>query len=129
MSQETSRLAYNTIKNNGLLNKLQLEVYGFIYNCGPCTQREASQQLRGHSNYSVPPRFTELHEMGVIEPVGTRKCSVTGKQCIIWEATDKLPERPSPQRKLYLRIEKAKAKVKQLEDEYFRKFLRGDYEK
>jgi hypothetical protein len=36
-------------------------------------------------------RFTELRELGVIYEKGIKKCSVTGRNVIEWDLTDRLP--------------------------------------
>lgn len=38
-------------------------------------------------------RFTEMRDKGIIEEVGTRKCSITNKEVILYDVTDQLPKK------------------------------------
>ena len=40
------------------------------------------------------PRFAELEKLGVIMPVGERKCAISGNRCIEWDVTAGLPVKP-----------------------------------
>ena len=41
--------------------------------------------------FGVSSRFTELRDLGVIYEKGIKKCSVTGRNVIEWDLTDRLP--------------------------------------
>lgn len=41
-------------------------------------------------------RFTELRNLGVIYEKGIKQCSVTGRNAIEWELTNKLPKNKKP---------------------------------
>ena len=88
-TRQTSIDCYNQIKSEGLLTKSRLEVYEAIYNSAPCTASEVFKVKHLKTNQSG--RFTELRELGVIYEKGERKCSVTGRNVIEWDLTDRLP--------------------------------------
>jgi len=92
MTRQTSINAYNKIKAEGLLGKLQAQVYDNLYHSGPLTIAECSQyHLPSIDSRSVSPRFAELEKKGVITTVGKRKCSVTGREVLLWDVTANLP--------------------------------------
>jgi hypothetical protein len=88
-TRQTSIDCYNQIKSEGLLTRRRLEVYEAIYNSAPCTASEVFKEKYLKTNQSG--RFTELRELGVIYEKGERKCSVTGRNVIEWDLTDRLP--------------------------------------
>lgn len=102
--RKTSITTYNEIKKSGLLSNMRFYVYDLIYHNGPVTQSEASKTLShiGIREHSVTPRFAELQKMGVISPVGERKCSRTGRQAIAWDVTGKLPTKLKKEKKIHL---------------------------
>ena len=92
-TRQTSINCYNQIKAQGLLSKIRFEVYEAICNSAPCTSSEA---MRGRLNSTSVlsqsrARFTELRELGVIYEKGIKKCTVTGRNVIEWDLTDRLP--------------------------------------
>ena len=92
MTRQTSIDAYNKIREDGLLGKLQLEVYGLLFDHGPLTQGELWDRfMREHQGHSISPRFAELHALGVIHPIGERACRFSGVNAILWDVTDQLP--------------------------------------
>ncbi len=90
MARRTSRKVYEQIKQEGLLSERRMEVYRCVFLHGPLTAMEAFEKLKLNTNQSG--RFTELREMGVLTELGSRKCSITGREAIIWEVTNKLPK-------------------------------------
>ncbi len=84
---------YRQIEAEGLLSKRRWEVYRHLFKLGPLTQREVTDQVSSKfaAERSYTPRFAELEKMGVIESVGERTCSITGRHVLIWDVTDKLP--------------------------------------
>lgn len=90
MVRKTSINVYNEIKNNGLLSKRRFEIYSAVFKYGPVTAMEVFKKLKLNTNQSG--RFSELRDMGVIQEVGEKQCSITGRTAIIWEATDNLPK-------------------------------------
>lgn len=94
MARKTSALAYERIQEDGLLGRLQLQVYSALYHHGPLTALEVCRQLgRLSLQVSVSPRMCELKRRGAIEEVGERVCAVTGKTAIVWDVTGTLPTR------------------------------------
>lgn len=89
--RQTSLEAYEAIKRSGLLRGLFVAVYGVLYEHGPLTAGETAKRIPGHQLNSISPRFAELQRRGVIQPVGTRLCTVTGQNAIIWDVTANLP--------------------------------------
>jgi hypothetical protein len=92
-TRQTSIDCYNQIKAQGLLSKQRFEVYEAICNSAPCTSSEA---MRGRLNSTnvlsqSRARFTELRELGVIYEKGFKKCTLTGRNVIEWDLTDRLP--------------------------------------
>ena len=109
MTRQTSIAAYHQIKEEGLLSKLRFKVYEIIVEFGPLTAQEAWHIYRKRYNAKgrdgITPRFSELERFGVIAENKKRPCSVTGRTCIEWIATDKLPIKP---KKELTNIEKIK---------------------
>jgi hypothetical protein len=88
--RQTSIECYNQIKASGLLTKARLQVYEALYNIGkPSTAREIFATMNIVKFEAT--RLTELRKMGAIYEVSTRKCSITNKNVIEWDLTDKLP--------------------------------------
>lgn len=96
MTRRTSIDVYHQIEAEGLLSKRRWEVYDYLFKHGPLTQREVSDSIATeyahHQSYT--PRFAELEARGVIESVGERPCSVTGRNVLVWDVTDRLPVEP-----------------------------------
>jgi hypothetical protein len=88
-TRQTSIDCYNKIKQEGLLSKRRLQVYESIFNYAPCTASEVFNEKNLKTNQSG--RFTELRDLGVIYEKGERLCSVTGRNVIEWDLTDRLP--------------------------------------
>jgi len=90
MTRQTSINCYNEIKAEGLLSKKRLEVYEALLENAPCTSSEAVRN-KNTSLFGIGSRFTELRDLGVIYEKGSKKCSITGRNVIEWDLTDKLP--------------------------------------
>jgi hypothetical protein len=92
-TRQTSIDCYNLIKAQGLLSKRRLEVYEAILKNAPCSSSEAMISKLNSTNVlsQSRARFTELRELGVIYEKGEKKCTITGKNVIEWDLTDKLP--------------------------------------
>jgi len=92
--RDTSIRCYKEIKENGLLTKRRLQVYEAILKNAPCTSAEAMHSILNSSNVlsQSRARFTELRELDVIYEKGEKKCSITGKNVIEWDLTDRLPK-------------------------------------
>jgi len=91
-TRQTSIDCYNQIRANGLLSKRRFEVYEALLSSAPCTSSEAIRNAKTTFGvFGVSSRFTELRDLGVIYEVRTRQCTVTGRNVIEWDLTDKLP--------------------------------------
>ena len=91
-TRQTSIECYNEIRANGLLSKRRFEVYEALLSSAPCTSSEAIRNAKTTFGvFGVSSRFTELRDLGVIYEVRTRECTVTGRNVIEWDLTDRLP--------------------------------------
>ena len=92
-TRQTSIDCYNKIKEQGLLSNMRFKVYEAILKKAPCTSGEAFATMTTKENQisQSRARFTELRELGVIYEKGEKKCSITGRNVIEWDLTDRLP--------------------------------------
>ena len=100
MIRQTSIEAYNQIKEEGLLSRRSFEVYDSLYSFGPATANELFSQMMlknktlDQSNTNVRARLNELREDGTAQELGTKTCSITGRNVILWNVTRNLPIKP-----------------------------------
>lgn len=97
MTRQTSIEAYHQIVSEGLLKSIQLETYKLLFKHGPCTGSELTKIAMEKSSNPRPrdshfQRCSELRDKGLVYEVGKRPCTVTGRRCIEWDVTDKLPK-------------------------------------
>lgn len=95
MRRQTSIETYNKIKSSGLLSNRRFEVYDMLYHSGPMTANDLVR-LQKEKNPNANQtgwnaRFSELEKMGVIKAIGTKKDSISGNECVVWETTNELP--------------------------------------
>jgi hypothetical protein len=92
-TRQTSIDCYNKIKEEGLLSNMRFKVYEAILRKAPCTSGEAFATMTTKENQisQSRARFTELRELGVIYEKGEKQCSITGRNVIEWDLTDRLP--------------------------------------
>ena len=91
-TRKTSIECFNKIKQEGLLSKRRFEVYEALYTSAPCTSSEAIRNAKTTFGvFGVSSRFTELRDLGVIYEKGEKQCTITGRNVIEWDLTDKLP--------------------------------------
>ena len=91
-TRQTSIDCFNQIKQAGLLSKRRLEVYEALLSSAPCTSSEAIRNAKTTFGvFGVSSRFTELRDLGVIYEKGEKECSITGRNVIEWDLTDRLP--------------------------------------
>ncbi len=92
-ARQTSIDCYNEIKEKGLLSNMRFKVYEAILRKAPCTSGEAFATMTTKENQisQSRARFTELRELGVIYEKGEKQCSITGRNVIEWDLTDRLP--------------------------------------
>ena len=92
-TRQTSIDCYNQIKEQGLLSNMRFKVYEAILKKAPCTSGEAFATMTTKENQisQSRARFTELRNLGVIYEKGEKQCSITGRNVIEWDLTDRLP--------------------------------------
>ena len=92
-TRQTSIDCYNKIKEQGLLSNMRFKVYEAILKKAPCTSGEAFATMTTKENQisQSRARFTELRELGVIYEKGEKQCTITGRNVIEWDLTDRLP--------------------------------------
>lgn len=95
--RDTSIQVYYRIKEDGTLSKRRWEVYDIVFNHGPLTANEIFQytklsNLTGY-RHNVHSRLCELREMGVLQELGTKECSISGETVILWDVTSNYPKK------------------------------------
>jgi hypothetical protein len=93
-TRQTSIDCYKQIQAQGLLSKRRFEVYEAIFKNAPCTTNEALKGIHlsdGNYRSNEGSRTTELRDLGVIYEKSIKKCTVTGRNVIEWDLTDRLP--------------------------------------
>jgi hypothetical protein len=94
MVRETSLETYRMIQENGLLSKRKWETYDYVFHHGPCTSKQAYQNLCEYKRTnpsSYIGRFTDLHGEGVFKIVGRATDPDSGMPCYLWDVTKGLP--------------------------------------
>jgi hypothetical protein len=88
--RQTSREAFERLRDSGALSSLRWAVYEALFHRGPMTRNELDAQLRSENaiNASYSRRLTELERMGLIKRVSIRACRFTGRNCETWDVTD-----------------------------------------
>jgi len=87
--------AYNKIKASGLLSERRFQVYDIIYKNQPITIANmikiATSEIKILNTGSLTGRISELERAGVITPLRTGECPITGNNVFFWATTDELP--------------------------------------
>jgi len=93
MTRETSAQAFRQIQADGSLSRMRWKVYEHLFHHGPLTRSELDSRLKGPKevNPSYHKRLSELERQGVVKTVGRRACSITGRECELWDVTANLP--------------------------------------
>lgn len=99
ITRDTSREAYNTIRENGWLSKKRWEAYAALFHSeGDLTHNELQQLIEENKTKSemvyrnnIVARLGECRDMGVVKETGERVCSISGMTCITWDVTCNLP--------------------------------------
>ena len=97
--RESSKSVFHQIKNEGLLQKLQLQVYSIIYRHGPLSARMAQEIFNEEStsekhNDVVDQRFSELKKVGCIRELDKKQaCESSGRMVLWWDVTENLPKK------------------------------------
>ena len=131
--RQTSIDCFKQIQAQGLLSKRRLEVLETILQSAPCTSSEAIKNAKvTFGVFGVSSRFTELRDLGVIYEKGIKKCTVTGRNVIEWDLTDKLPLKEkvpvvTKKQKIQEILNEISDFGKTLFDEEEKKILRGIY--
>ena len=87
--RSTSIEAYNALMSEGVLPKKRRQVYGWLHNYGPATAAEVEAALKSKDAHK---RLPELRNQGIIEELGKRICTVTGRKVIEWNVNGLLPK-------------------------------------
>lgn len=91
--RQTSIDCYNQIKSEGLLSKLRLMTYNAMLYSAPCTAVELQGFIEKNS-IGVKHAWkllSQLRDLGVVYEKRERLCSITGRNVIEWDLTDRLP--------------------------------------
>jgi hypothetical protein len=119
--RHTSIEVYNQIKREGLLEKFRWKVYETVFHNGPMTQNECWRAIvkeNGPTNKpSVTPQFAPLTRMGVIHEIGERNCNVSGRNCLIYDVTNRLPQKIEKKKTKDQIIKELRAEIDQLKRE------------
>jgi hypothetical protein len=94
--RETSRAAFHSICESGVLSRARLQTYKNLYEFGPCTASELfyhSNRGRNPSHSNITTRLGELRDMECVSEVGKRKCSVTGETVLVWAVNGNHPKK------------------------------------
>ena len=86
ITQETRREAYYESRDTAPTRRRIL--FSALKKYGPQTADELMDRLGYTDPNAVRPRLTELKEDGLIETVGRRKSSRTGKNTAVWQVVD-----------------------------------------
>lgn len=99
MIPPTQRDAYQAIIDSGSLNRMQVAVYRLLCESPGKTRDEIDHALApGRPNAGYSRRLVELERMGVIQRVGVRVCTVTGRKKQAWFATKATEAKALPRR-------------------------------
>jgi len=90
MARQTSAQAYQKIKDDGLLSRVRLKVYVWLYQNGPATAGVVGEGIDYNRN-NTATRLSELRDLGVVRECGTQKDPTTDMEVILWDVTDQLP--------------------------------------
>jgi hypothetical protein len=91
----TTLEAYTKVKESGLLSELRLKVFEAVCTHDKLTASELRIKISGHQTNAnsgvLGTRLSELERMGLIRTIGTRKCSISGYNALVWEVTGNMP--------------------------------------
>lgn len=129
--RRTSREAYRVIQEEGLLGQAKRDCYDLLYRRGPLTAGQVASLAReeaGNASHArgetIRKRLSELKDLGLVHEMDVVLCPLTGHEAILWDVTDKVPERD-------LRDDKESAAKARIEKRYAaaverrRRLLRG----
>lgn len=119
-TRATSIESYHYLVENKILGKRQMEVYEILFHYGPLTANEVFNVLKSRVDRkflfdsNTRARFTELRDMDLIQENGTKICSITGRNVILWCITGRLP-RQKPKSDIQEKIHKINKQIMKLE--------------
>lgn len=100
--RETSVEAYHYIRETGILGEARTKTYLILYAHGPMAQFEfEGYEHTKHYGGTLSKRVNELEEMGLARDVGRKLNPLSGRECIVWDVTLKIPAgpyKPKPRR-------------------------------
>lgn len=122
MSRQTSIDAYRHLIDGGTLSASHARIYAIVYEHGPLTINETFEHIlhllaAQRFNYNAHARFTEMRAMGILKEEGTRICTVTGRNVLLWDVTDRaepLPRPPIQAKMTYKQLEAENAELRRL---------------
>ena len=86
--RETSREAYRHLIETGQLKGRQAAALDAVIKYGPATSGEIiAKGMLGDNTNLWRSRFVDLQARGLIREVGQRPCRISGRMCLLWEAT------------------------------------------
>lgn len=100
MIHERSLDAYRAIRDQGLLKKLNWEIYDFLFRNGPKTTRELTVALKIRDNGTTSGRITYLKDREVVTEIGKKVCDTTGMDVSLWAVTATIPARKEKLKKV-----------------------------
>jgi len=84
--RSTSLTAYQQIKAERLLPRMQFQVYKVLHKRGPMTGNELNHVI---FHFSAHRRLSELKRLGVIEEAGIRRDRISGRNALVWRTVKK----------------------------------------
>ena len=91
--RETSIEAYKEVLENGKINKVQKRVLELLIKEGPSTANELDEILlaQGIKYPKASARLGELRDMGTVDEMDKRTCSISGKTVLVWKYNGRQP--------------------------------------
>ncbi len=89
-TRHTSIEAYDHLIKTGQLKGQQRAAMAGIINRPGATSGEVLDALGIRNANAWRARWTELQARGLIRETGERKCRISGRLCVTWEATDRM---------------------------------------
>jgi hypothetical protein len=106
--RQTSINCYNQIKREGLLSERRLQVLYIMVSLSPCSAGELEKEFNLiHGIKGGWKQLSVLRDQGVLREIGTKTCSITGRNVIEWDMTGNLPIEPIKVRKYPSNIEQS----------------------
>lgn len=84
----TSVVCYHDLVSEGFVGDRQAVVYDMLKSFPGRTDRELAELLFDDDPNMVRPRRKELVDMGLVEELPKRKCSVSGRMALTWRVKD-----------------------------------------